>query len=531
MPTLLSSLIALLVIVTVACVVAARLRMPAPVLLALAGFVVALVPGLKIQRLDPDLILVLFLPPLLYSDAFDTSWVDFRRWIRPILMLAVGLVAVMIAVVGVLTKMLLPELPWAACFTLGAIVAPTDTVAVQSVIERLRVPRRLTAVLGGESLVNDATGLVGVQIGVALLLSGAVEARTVLSTFAWVAGGGVLIGIVVGALFSLLNRFVSGSQPLFTLSLLAPYIAFATAHKLETSGVLAVVTSGFIVSWNIHTVPPHARLGLYATWELVIFVLNALCFVFIGLEAPHVLQAPGLGDRPHVVLSGLIIAVAVIVVRMAWMFPAAYVPLYFMPGLRKREGGYPKWRGVLVTGWCGVRGVVSLAAALSLPATLADGSPFPGRPAILFIALCVILVTLFVQGTTLQPLVRGLGLREDADDATDVRSARESLLAAGIARLDAFCNEHSCPISVHHWRSSMKDELASLRDEDDDRRRAASARMAIQHDVRSAVLAAQSSELLKLRDSGAINDITYLRLQLDLDRAHEAHEYHEADAG
>jgi monovalent cation/hydrogen antiporter len=523
-PTLLSSLIALLAIVTVACFVAPRLRVPAPVLLALAGFLVALTPGITIKRLDPSLILVLFLPPLLYSDAFDTSWVDFRRWLRPILMLAVGLVAVVIAVVGVLTKHLLPELPWAACFTLGAIVAPTDTVAVQSVIERLRVPRRLTAILGGESLVNDATGLVGVQIGVALLLSGTFEAGAVLGTFAWVAGGGILIGVVVGALFSVLNRFVGSVEPLFTLSLLAPYMAFATAHELETSGVLAVVTSGFIVSWNIHTVPPHARLRLYSTWELVIFVLNALCFVFIGLEAPHVLQAPDLGDRAHVVTSGLLIALAVIVVRLAWMFPAAYLPLFLMPRVRRREGGFPSWRGVLVSGWCGVRGIISLAAALSLPVALRDGSPFPGRSTIIFLALCVILVTLFVQGTTLQPLVRLLGLREDEDDAEDVRAAREALLAAGIARLDAFCSEHSCPISVHHWRTSMKDELASLREEDSDGRRAASSRLAVQHDVRSAVLEAQSNELLKLRDGGAINDRTYLQLQLDLDREQAAHE-------
>lgn len=524
MSALLPSLIALLAIVTLACIAAPRLRIPAPVMLAAIGFVAAAIPSLAIPRLDPELILTLFLPPLLYSDAFETSWVDFRRWIRPILMLAVGLVAATILAVGVTTKLLLPELPWAACFTLGAIVAPTDTVAVQSVIERLRVPRRLTAILGGESLVNDATGLVGVQIGVALLLSGSFEAGALAGTFAWVSIGGVVVGAAAGLLFTLLNRVVSGIQPLFTLSLIAPYLAFGVAHKLGTSGVLAVVTSGFIVSWYIHQVPPHARLGLYATWDLLIFVLNALCFVFIGLEAPHLLRAPGLGDRSHLIVAGLTVALLVIVVRLAWMFPGAYLPLVLFPSLKKREGNTPPWRAVLVSGWCGVRGVVSLAAALALPATLDDGSPFPGRDVILFLALSVILVTLFLQGLTLQPLVRLLGLREDEDDETDVRSAREALLAAGIARLDQFCSETSCPISVHHWRTAMKDELATLRDIDGERGRAASARLATHRDVRSAVLAAQSAKLLELRDSGAINDRTYLTLQLDLDREHAAHE-------
>lgn len=524
MAAFLPSIIALLAIVSLACVAAPRLRVSAPVLLAASGFAAALLPDLRIPRLDPELILVLFLPPLLYSDAFDTSWVDFRRWIRPILMLAVGLVAATILAIGMLTKALFPELPWAACFTLGAVVAPTDTVAVQSVIERLRVPRRLTAILGGESLVNDATGLVGVQIGVALLLSGSFEAGAVFGTFAWVAGGGVVVGVAAGALFALLNRLVSGSQPLFALSLLAPYLAFAAASELDTSGVLAVVTAGFIVSWNIHHVAPQARLRLYATWDLLVFVLNALCFVFIGLEAPHLLQAPDVGDRSHLVVSGVVVAFAVIAVRFAWIFPGAYVPYWLFPSLTRREGNAPPWRAIVVSGWCGVRGVISLAAALALPSTLDDGTPFPGRDVIVFLALSVILITLFVQGLTLQPLVRFLGLREDDDDEADVRSARGALLAAGIARLDEFCSETSCPISVHHWRTAMKDELATLRDEQGERGRAASARLATHRDVRSAVLAAQSQKLLELRDSGAINDNTYLMLQLDLDRAHAAHE-------
>lgn len=518
MPPFLPLLIALLGVIAVTGAVARRVPAPLPVLLALAGFALAAIPGLPRVPLDPSLILVLFLPPLLYADAFATSWVDFKRWIRPIVMLAVGLVGFTILAVGLVAHVVLPSLPWAACFTLGAIVSPTDTVAVQAVIERLRIPRRMTAVLGGESLVNDATGLVGVQIGVAVMLSGAFEASDLATRFAWVAGGGVIVGLAAGVLFWQLNRVVRETRALFVLSILAPYLALVVAEHLHTSGVLAVVTAGFVVSWRIDVIPPAARIDLYAAWELVVYVLNALCFVFIGLETPYVLADIGTYRDEELLVAGLAVTATVMLARLVWMFPGAYLPLLFSPRLRAREGGYPPLRNVFVAGWCGVRGVVSLAAALSLPIALDDGAPFPGRDEILFCTLCVILGTLVVQGLTLLPLIRSLGIREDADSDADVRSARETMLEAGIRRLDAYCSETSCPIAVHHWRELMSDELAVLRDADEGARDLASSRLSISADVRKEVVRTQANELLRLRDAGAINDRTYLDLQLELDR-------------
>ncbi len=511
-------LIAILSVLAVASLAAPRIRVPAPVLLALAGMVLAFVPQLPRVPLHPDLILFLFLPPILYADAFKTSWTDFRRWLRPILMLAVGLVAATILIVGVVAHSLLPELPWAACFILGAIVSPTDTVAIHAVIERLRVPRRVTAILGGESLVNDATGLVGVQLGVAVALSGAFELGHVALNFAWVAGGGVLVGAAVGAVFSGVNRWVRGTPVLFVLSLLSPYLAFVLAHHFGASGVLAVVVAGFVVAWRIHQVTPQARIDLYATWNLVVFVLNGMCFVFIGLETPHLFAELDGDQRRTLVIAGLGVSLAVILVRVVWIFPGAYLPLYFLRSARKREGGYPSWQSVTVASWCGVRGVVSLAAALALPSTLPDGSPFPGREAILICTLTVISVTLLVQGPTLLPLIRLLGIREEETSADEVRQAREEILSAGIARLDAFCSETSCPISVHHFRALMSDELEALRDQDVEQRQRAGVRLAVSQDVRRAVTAAQQTALLSLRDKGAINDQSYLALQLELDR-------------
>ncbi len=501
-------------------VVAPRIRVPSPVLLAILGMVVSFLPFARDFRIDPAVVLVGFLPPLLYADAFKTSWVDFKRWLRPILMLAVLLVAITILAVGVVAHAMLPTLPWPVCFVLGAIVSPTDTVAVSAVIERLRVPRRMTAILGGESLVNDATGLVGVQIGVAVILSGTFSIDHVGLEFLRVAGLGIAIGAGVGFLFAAVNRLVCDTPTLFVLSLLSPYFAFLAAEQWDVSGVLAVVVAGFVVAWRIHQVRSEARVELYAAWELFTHVLNGLCFVFIGLATPYLIShLRGAIDSRAIVHAGLAVSLTVVVTRIVWCIPNSYLPLWLFPGLREREGGYPAFRNVLLVSWCGVRGVVSLAAALALPETTSDGSAFPGREEVIACTLGVIIVTLIGQGLTLGPLIRLLRIRADASSEAEQRRARETALEAGIARLDEFCSEVSCPISVHHLRTSMADELTALRDRDEDARESARLRLDVSNDVKKAVLEAERAALLQMRDRGEINDRTYMDVQLEIDRA------------
>jgi monovalent cation/hydrogen antiporter len=521
MPSL-DALLALLAAIALTTLLAPRLRLPLPIALTAAGLALALVPGLPSPRLHPELVLLVLLPPLLYADAFHTSWHDFRRWLRPILMLAIGLVAFTILTVGLAARWLFPDMPWVACFALGAILSPTDTVATQSVLERLRIPRRATAILGGESLVNDGTGLVGVQICVTLLLTGAFQVGEIVGRFTWVTGGGVAVGLVVGVVFSALNRRVRESRALFVLSLVSPYLAALLALKLEVSGVLAVVVAGFFVSWRIHHIEPRSRAPLYATWDQLVFLLNALSFLYIGLEVPALLA-----DSPHATLSlagALMIALVVMVTRFAFIFPNAYLPLFLGPSLRVLEGGYPPVRNVIVVSWCGVRGSVSLAAALALPELVADGQPFPGRERIVFVTLVVVLVTLFAQGLTLGPLVRWLRIEAGDETAEEVRHARETMLEAGIARLDEFCSEVSCPIAVHHLRSAMQDELESLREHDEAERKRARQRHDVSRDVRAAIHAAQSTALLALRDTQCINDRVHTELQLEIDRLQPASE-------
>jgi CPA1 family monovalent cation:H+ antiporter len=518
--TSVSVLLALLALLACGHLFSRRTGIPAPIVLAVGGAVLSFVPWFPREPLDPDLILFLFLPPLLHADAFDTSWTDFRRWLRPILMLAIGLVAFTTVVVGVVAHACLPQLPWPVCFTLGAIVSPTDTVAVQSILERLRMPRRATAIIGGESLTNDATGLLGVQICVAVITSGAVEARTIVFDFAWIAGGGAAIGIAAGILFSLINRHVRDTRVLFAFSLVAPYAAFLAAHHLGTSGVLAVVVAGFIVSWRIQDVPSAARVEMFATWNMLTFVLNGLCFALIGLEAPVLLAESKIAADSEVLVAGLIVSAAVIGARVVWVLPMAYTPIVLPRRVREAEGGYPAFRSVILASWCGLRGVISLAAALAIPLESQPGTAFPGRSAVIACTVVVILVTLVVQGLTLEPLVRLLKIPQDPDSQAEVQKAREAVLAAGIARLDEYCSEASCPISVHRFRAAMEDELVTLREESQEEAALARARIAVSEAVQREVVKAQQAALLALRNEGAINDRTYLDLQLELDRTH-----------
>lgn len=510
MQDVLVQLVAFLAALSVATLVAPRLRVPAPLLMVVLGVLVGLLPGLHAERLHPDLVLLLFLPPLLYADAFHTSWRDFHRWLRPILMLAIGLVVATTLAVGAVVHLLLPTLPWTVCLLVGAVLSPTDTVAAQAALEHLRVPRRVTAIIGGESLVNDATGLLAVQLGVAALVGGALDAGSIPAAFARIAGLGIAVGLVAGALAAWLNRVVRRTDALFALSLLAPYAAYAAATALDASAVLAVVTAGFFVAWRIHTVHAEARVALYAGWDHLAFLLNGACFLFVGAATPVLLR-----DMPSAsgaLTAALAAAATVIVVRVLWCVPGAYLPLWLSRRLRAREGGYPPAAGVAVVAWSGMRGAISLAAALALPATV------PGRDVVVLITLVVIGVTLLAQGATLEPLVRRLGLQLPGDEADEGRRARVAALDAGIARLDAFCSETACPIAVHHLRHAMADRLASLREQDAADRSFAERRLEVSAQVRAAVRTAQAAELLRLRDAGTISDATHIALQLELDR-------------
>jgi Na+/H+ antiporter len=513
--------IAMLLAVALVGLLARIVSIPYPILLVAAGLGIGLAPGLHPPPLDPDLILLFFLPVLLYNEAFHTSWRDFSRWLRPIVMLAVGLVGVTILAVGVVAKLLLPELPWAAAFVLGAIVSPTDTVAANAVLQRLRVPRRLSAVLGGESLVNDATGLVALQLGIGVVLSGAFHWWDVGRDFAWTVAGGVAVGLLVAMAAHEANRRIRDTTVLFTISLIAPFVAFSGAHVLHASGVLSVVVAGFFVSWRFHTVAADTRYELYTVWRLLAYIVDALCFLLIGIEIPRLMRIVSEDALPHLLAAGGLVTLTVILVRFVWMYPAAYIPFRLFPGLLQREGGAPPKRNVFLAAWCGMRGAVSLAAALSVP-MLVNGQPFVGRDALIICTFCVILGTLIVQGLTLQPLVRWLGIRDDENAAEQERLARIAIIGAALLRLTELRAVPGVdPEAVDHVEAVYMERLRiligapALGFAKGDPAGPAGGLFGVELEA----IRAERQRLLGLRDSSDINDLTHDQLQEELDVA------------
>ena len=390
-----------------ACVVLAVLArfagLPYAIVLILAGSVMAFIPGLPDITLDPELALAFFLPPLLQGSAFRTDWNAFRRNLRPILLLAVGCVFFTAFFIGWVARLLVPDMPWAAAIALGAILAPPDAVAAAAVLQRLNLPRRIVTVLEGESLVNDASALVIYRFAIAAMAAGTFVPHEAVGSFFLLGLGGIAMGWALGwATLWAIGR-LHDTLLETALSFLACYAAYLAAEALHLSGVMAVVTTGILLGRAQHRVfSARTRIEARAVWEFVEFVLTSIIFIVIGLQLNDILGR--LGDRGVLELMGLALAVslALIVSRFLWVFPAAALPR-LIPGLRRRDP-MPPVSTLIIMSWAGMRGVVSLAAAIALPLD------FPERDLIVFLAFCAILATLVVQGTTLEWLIKRLGL-------------------------------------------------------------------------------------------------------------------------
>ena len=494
---------------------ARRLRLPPAAALIAGGIVLALIPGMPAIELDPELALVLFLPPLLMSSAYFTSWRDFRANLRIILQLAVGAVAFTTAVVGLVAHWAMPSLPWAACFALGAIVSPPDAVAAKSVLARLSLPRRMTVLLEGESLVNDATGLVLFRFAVAASLTGAFSAGEALRSFGVLAAGGVAMGVASGFLAVFLLSRLHAPQLAIVGSLLAAWVSYVAAEKLHVSGVLATVCCGLVVGSRQHaTLSASIRIRAQAVWEVAEFVLESLVFILIGLSLRGVLTR--LGGSPEAILAllpaaGAIVA-ATVLSRFAWIIPATYVPRLLVPSLRRRDP-YPPLAVPLVLSWAGMRGVVSLAAALALP----EG--FPGRDFIIATTFAVILVTVLVQGATLAPLVRALRLDQFAliqAPTLPETEARSRVAAAEYAALERHSlredgtHRHPRLVEQYRFRAGAIERFSQSEG-------ALAGEKAAHFEAVLAAVAAGRAELLRLHRRGEIHDAVLHALEGELD--------------
>ncbi len=420
-------LIALLVVVAGLARLAGRLNLPYPVLLVLGGVAIAAVPGLPEIRLDPDLVFLVFLPPLLYHAAFLTSPRELRTEWKAIGLLAVGLVALTIVAVAAVVHAV-TQLDWPACFVLGAIVGPTDPVAATTIFRRIGLPERLITILEGESLTNDGTALVALRIAISATAA-SVSAFDIAWKFVAVSLGGVAIGLLAGWLFSQVRARIDDPPVEITLSLFTPYLAYIPAEEVGVSGVLAAVTVGLYLAWQAPTglFHPSTRLQAFAFWDVLIFLLNSLLFILVGLQVRPVLRTIENASTSTVVVAVLATIATVIVARMAWML--------VIPSVFRSPTTFPE--RVLV-GWSGMRGAVSMAAALSVPFDLA------GRQLILAITFAVILATLVGQGLTLTPLARRLTSPE-APDAEAEAHARAQAAHAALRELEQAADEDDPP--------------------------------------------------------------------------------------
>ena len=421
-------------------VVLARIvRIPYPILLVLGGLALGFVPGLPDVELDPEVVFVAFLPPLLYAAAFFTSLRDLRANLGQISLLSVGLVLATTVGVAVVAHAFVDDLPWAAAFVLGAIVSPTDPIAATSIAHRLGVSRRVVSIVEGESLINDGTALVAYRFAVVAVVSGTFSFWSASLEFVWSVAGGIGVGLVVGFLIRMLRRRINHPPTEITIALLSGYLGFLPADALGVSGILAAVTVGIYMGWYTpELTTPETRLQGVAVWEIVTFVLNSLLFGLVGLQLPQVIDAINGYSWGELVGWGTIVAGTVIVIRVVWVFPLTYVPRMFK---RMRKGPAPPWEEPLLVAWMGMRGAVSLAAALALPLTTDAGDPVPGRSLITFLTFCVILATLVGQGLTLGPLIKWLG--PTADDMEEREEAKARILAsdAALERLDQLVEE------------------------------------------------------------------------------------------
>ena len=531
----------LLAVVAAGTLLAGRIGIPYPILLVMVGLmlglVIGLVPDAPRVELDPDTVLLVFLPPILFSTAFFLSPRELWRNVRPISLLAVGLVITTTLAVAGVARVLVPEIPWAAALALGAIVSPPDAIAATAIGRRLNLPRRIVFIMEGEGLVNDATALTIYRLAIVAAGAATLGLGEAAATFAFVAIGGIAVGLVIGAVALWLLSLFDDPPVEVLVSLIVPFAAYLPAESIGVSGVLSTVAAGLLVGWRSSRVmSSNTRILGTATWKMVIFVVNGLAFLLIGLQLPTVIE--DVRGREPMELLGIAAAIAltVIAVRLIWIYPATYLPRWLIPSVARRDPAPPA-RVPLILGWAGMRGAVSLAAALALPLNMGSGNPFPERGLLIFLTFSVILVTLIGQGLTLPVLIRRLGVTDDGQTQHEEIHARTVAAEAALERLDSLETEVPGHVPlINQLRDRYRHQREHLdHDHQDDAAEGLGGVEAVggapgpaemtpeeveemEHDdIRRAVIAAERLAIIALRDRGEIGDDALRTVERDLD--------------
>jgi len=514
------TVLTLLVGVTLLALVARRFQLPTPALLVAGGLVVALVPGLPVVRFDPQLVFLVFIPPLLYRASLLASYRDVRANIRPILSLGVGHVLFATIVVAWVAHYAVPGLPWASAFALGAVVSPPDVAAATAFLRRLPLPRRVVTILEGESMINDAAAIVAYRMAVAAAVTGTFSLGDAGLRFVVMGLGGVAVGLAVGWLMGTLRRHIHDPEVENTISLLSGYAAYVPAERLGVSGILAVFAMGiYLGRVGPRFVAADTRVQNVGMWDVVVFVLEGLIFVLTGLALRPIVEGLSGAAALELARAAVLVSLAVIIARLVWVYFAGNFRWLLGQWLRPREAR-PRWQVLTISGWAGLRGGVTLILAASIPTVTASGAPFPGRDTIIALSYAVILVTLLGQGFTLAPLLRWLDVRETGDDERrEELAARINASEAALARLEQLASEPWMhPGAFSHTRDRYRLRTRHLRghangvlEDPIEAKSIAHLRLARE------LLAVERQELLRMRDNGAISDAVMRRVQQELD--------------
>lgn len=430
-------IIILLMAVSLLSILSEKVRMPYPIFLVICGLIIGFLPNVPDIVLKPDLIFLIFLPPLLFAAAWNTSWRDFWNMRRPIGLLAFGLVIFTSAAIAVVSQAIIPGFTFALGFLLGGIISPPDAIAATSVLQKMKMPKRVVTILEGESLVNDASSLIVFRFAIAAIITGSFTLWNATVDFAIVSVLGIGVGLIIAVIMFGLLRFLPTNSNIDTaITLIAPYLMYIIAEHFHFSGVLAVVSGGLFLSSRVTEIFSYeTRLQSQGVWDTAVYLLNGVVFILIGLQLPVILENLKDYSLPRIIEYGLIISLMTIIIRIIWVFPGTYLPRMLSKKIREREP-YPHWKAVFIVAWSGMRGVISLAAALSIPLTINAGQPFPFRNEILLITFIVILVTLVFQGLSLPFLIRWLKIEADDDNDAKELEVQHKLVTAVLHHID-----------------------------------------------------------------------------------------------
>jgi Na+/H+ antiporter len=500
---------------------AKRFQTPYPIILVIGGLILSFFPRVPHVALNPDLVFLVILPPLLFSSAFTTSWRDFRYNLASISMLALGLVIFTVRGVASISHWILPGFDFRLGLVLGAVVSTTDAIAATAIAQRLGIPKRITSVIEGESLVNDASGLLALEFAVALVVSGQVPTLAMrVERLFYLIAGSIVIGLIIAKLIYYLETRIDDAAIEITISLIAPYFAYLAGESAHASGVLATVVCGLYLGHKSSLyLSIGARLKGYAVWDTLTFILNGFVFVLLGLQLPYVLEGIHEYTIGRLLVLGATFSALVIFLRMVWVYPGAWLANFIRRRLLHQPAPFPNPRSILIVGWTGMRGVVALAAAISLPEHVNNGSPFPQRNLIIFLTFSVIFVTLVLQGLTLPPLIRALGLSDTDEKNPEEEKARREMIEAALAYLGAARESDSAEFEpiydelmhVQRRRLTYLEETNAGDAEHDPR----------QYDryleLTRQVRALQRATILNLRNHNQINDETLRKLEYELD--------------